>query len=76
MNHTFSIEMKSKKDVSSLSLSNGSHEGVLFSGNLGNQIVLNFIEKSVLMIEGNLGVIRIDLNEVELLHFFKEETKK
>ena len=68
--------MKSKKNVSHLSLSNGSHERVLFSGNLGNQVVLNFIEKSVLMIEGNLGVIRIDINEVELLNFLKKETNK
>lgn len=68
--------MKSKKDVNHLSVSNGSHEGVLFSGNLGNIIVINFIEKSVFEIKGSLGVFRIDLSEAELFQFLKEETKK
>ena len=76
MNHTFSIEMKSKKNVHRLSVSNGSHEGVLFSGDLGKLINLVFIEKSVFEIRGSFGILRIDLSEDDFRNFLMDEVKK
>ena len=66
MEITFSIEMTSKKHVKNISLSNGSHEGVLFDGSLGNLTELSMIEGAVLEVKGVNGILRIDLSENEL----------
>ncbi|UCF58884.1 MAG: hypothetical protein JSV15_00200 [Candidatus Bathyarchaeota archaeon] len=66
MEHAFSIEMKSKKHVKHISLSNESHEHVLFEGSLGELEELSMIEGAVLEVRGANGVLRIDLSEEEL----------
>jgi hypothetical protein len=66
MEHSFSIEMKSKKHVKHISLSNESHEHVLFEGSLGELEELSMVEGAVLEIKGVNGVLRIDLSEEEL----------
>ncbi len=66
MEHTFSIEMKSKKYVKRISLSNESREHVLFEGSLGELVDLSLIEGAVLKVEGASGVLRIDMSENEL----------
>jgi hypothetical protein len=66
MEHSFSIEMKSKKHVKHISLSNESHEHVLFEGSLGELEELSMVEGAVLEIKGDNGVLRIDLSEEEL----------
>ena len=66
MEHAFSIEMKSKKHVKHISLSNKSHEHVLFEGSLGELEELSMIEGAVLEVRGANGVLRIDLSEEEL----------
>ena len=66
MEHAFSIEMKSKKHVKHISLSNESHEHVLFEGSLGELEELSMVEGAVLEVRGANGVLRIDLSEDEL----------
>ncbi len=66
MEHAFSIEMKSKKHVRHISLSNESHEHVLFEGFLGELEELSMVEGAVLEVRGTNGVLRIDLSEDEL----------
>ncbi|MDH5266804.1 MAG: hypothetical protein OEW62_03895 [Candidatus Bathyarchaeota archaeon] len=66
MEHTFSVEMKSKKHVRHISLSNESHEHVLFEGSLGELEELSLIEGAVLEVKGANGVLRIDMSEEEL----------
>jgi hypothetical protein len=66
MEHAFSIEMKSKKHVRHISLSNESHEHVLFEGSLGELEKLSMVEGAVLEVRGANGVLRIDLSEEEL----------
>jgi hypothetical protein len=66
MEHTFSIEMKSKKFVKRISLSNESRERVLFEGSLGELVDLSLVEGAVLKVEGASGVLRIDMSENEL----------
>ena len=63
--HSFSIEMGSKGDLSHVSLTDES-EGVLIKGKLGN--LQKIIHEEGLMVEiiGDLGVLRIDLNKEEL----------
>ena len=66
MEHAFSIEMKSKKHVKHISLSDESHEHVLFEGILGELEELSMVEGAVLEVKGTNGVLRIDLSKDEL----------
>jgi hypothetical protein len=66
MEHTFSIEMMSKKYVKHISVSNKAHNRVLFAGSLGELEELSMIENAALEIKGTQGVLRIDLSEDEL----------
>lgn len=62
----FSIEIESKKHVTSLSISNEAHDRVLFEGFLGELQELSMIEGEALEVRGINGVLRIDLSEKEL----------
>jgi len=75
--HAFSIEMKSKKHVKHISLSNESHEHVLFEGFLGELEELSMVEGAVLEVKGANGILRIDLSEDELrkMLFQKKEAE-
>ncbi len=66
MEHSFSIEMKSKRHVKHISLSNESHDRVLFEGFLGRLKEISMVEGAVLEVKGANGVLRIDLSEDEL----------
>ncbi len=66
MKHAFSIEMKSKRHVKNMSLSNESHGRVLFEGFLGALEKLSIVEGVVLEIKGTNGILRIDLSEDDL----------
>ena len=66
MEHAFSVEMKSKKYVRHISLSNESHDRVLFEGFLGELEELSITEGAVLEVKGANGILRIDLTEDEL----------
>ncbi len=66
MEHAFSVDMNSKKHVRHISLSNESHERVLFEGVLGELKDLSMVEGVVLEITGANGILRIDLSEEEI----------
>ena len=66
MEHSFSIELTSKKHVRHISVSNESHNRVLFEGFLGELEELALVEGAVLEVKGANGVLRIDLSEDEL----------
>lgn len=66
MKHAFSIELKSKKYVKQISVSNESHDRVLFEGFLGELEEIDLIEGAALLIQGANGVLRMDLSENEL----------
>ncbi len=72
--HTFSIEMGSKRSLSHVSLSDES-EGVLIKGELGKLQKITHEEVLMVKIIGDLGVLRIDLTEEELGKM-KKEVKK
>jgi hypothetical protein len=67
---TFSIELNSKNQVKHISVSNESHDRVLFDGSLGELEDLSMIEGAVLTVKGTYGVLRIDLDEDELARLF------
>ncbi|MFX1476254.1 MAG: hypothetical protein ACFFCO_12375 [Promethearchaeota archaeon] len=66
MEYEFSVEMKSKKHVRHISVSNESHDRVLFEGSLGRLEELSMVEGAMLEIRGTNGVLRIDLSEDDL----------
>ena len=65
MEHTFSVEMKSKKYVKNISISDEAHDRVLFDGNLGELLELSLVE-DVLEFIGVNGVLRVGLTEDQL----------
>lgn len=64
--HSFSVEMRSKRYVKSISISDEAHDRVLFEGNLGELVELSLVEGDVLEFIGVNGVLRIDLTEERL----------
>jgi hypothetical protein len=66
MEHSFSIEMKSKKYVRNISISDVEFNRVLFDGYLGKLERLSHIEGQMLEIKGTNGILRIDISEDEL----------
>ena len=68
--------MKSKKHVRHISLSNESHDRVLFEGFLGDLQELSMVEGKVLEIRGTNGVLRVDLTEESLRKMFSRGRPK
>lgn len=66
--HSFSIEMASKRHIDIISVSNEPKGEVMFEGELGGLVKIEFIEGIILQITGENGVFRIDLTEKELSH--------
>jgi len=65
LGHVFSVELKSKTHVRSISISNEAHDRVLFEGDLGELEEVTFIGGSMLEVKGTNGVLRVELGEDE-----------
>jgi hypothetical protein len=63
--HEFSVEMKSKAHVRSISISNETPDRVLFEGDLGELEGVAFIGGSMLEVRGSNGILRIELGQRE-----------
>jgi hypothetical protein len=66
LKHVFSVEMKSKKHVKNISISDEAHDRVLFEGDLGEPLKVVLVEDDVLEFIGANGVLRIGIPEDEL----------
>ena len=66
LEHTFSVEMKSKKHVKSISISDEAHDRVLFEGNLGELLEISHVEGDVLEFVGVNGILRVAVTEEQL----------
>lgn len=64
--HAFSIEIKSKKYVKNISISDEAHDRVLFEGDLGELLEISLMEGNVLELVGANGVLRVGLTEEQL----------
>jgi len=62
----FSVEMNSKRHVKSISISDESHDRVLFEGNLGELLELSIVEGDILEFVGVNGIFRIGITEEQL----------
>jgi len=70
----FSVELKSKKHVKNVTLTNGSTDTALIEGTLGELVQATFKEGLVLEVIGTKGVLRIDLGEDEIEQINPEGT--
>jgi len=64
--HTFSVEMKSKQYVKTISISDEAYDRVLFEGDLGDHIKASLVEDDVLEFIGSNGILRIGISQSEL----------
>jgi len=62
----FSVELKSKRDLKNVTLTNGSNDGVLVEGTIGELVQATFAEGIILEVVGKNGILRIDLEEDEI----------
>jgi len=62
----FSVELKSKRNLKNVTLTNGSSDSVLLEGTIGELVQATFTEGIILEIVGKNGVLRIDLGEDEI----------
>ena len=74
MLHLFSIEMKSKKFVKQVTLSNESRDGVYFEGILGDILEICFVNGGMLEIRGVNGTFRIDINKEKVMEMLVKES--
>ena len=75
LEHTFTIELKSKEYVNNISISDHTHDLVLFEGNLGKLIELSLVESDVLEIAGANGILRVTATMEHLDKALKEASK-
>jgi hypothetical protein len=66
LRNVFSIEMKSKEYVKSISISDEDRDRVLFEGDLGELRELTLSEGDVLEFIGVNGILRIGITEEQL----------
>jgi hypothetical protein len=74
--HSFSIELKSKKHVKTIALTNRVQNRILLEGSLGELEELTLIEGRVVELKGANGTLRLDICEDELMQLLKPKKKK
>ena len=62
----FSVELKSKRNLKNITLTDGSSESVLIEGTIGELLRATFVEGVVLEVVGKNGVLRLDLREDDI----------
>jgi hypothetical protein len=74
--HSFSIELKSKKYVKTIALTNKIQNRILLEGSLGELEEITLIERRVVELKGENGTLRLDICEDELMQLLKPKKKK
>ena len=62
----FSVELKSKSHLKTVTLTNDSNKSVLVEGTIGELVQATFAEGIILEVAGKKGVLTIDLGEEEI----------
>ena len=62
----FSVELKSKRNLKNMTLTNGSSDTVLIEGAIGELVQATFKEDIILEVIGKNGTLRLDLREDEI----------
>lgn len=72
----FSIELKSKRNLKNITLTNGSSDSVLVEGTIGELVQATFAEGIILEVIGKDGILRVDLGEDEIKKTPKQNGSK
>jgi hypothetical protein len=72
----FSVDLKSRSAIKTVSLGNGWRDGVLIEGALGTLQSVGFLEGMILELIGTNGVLRVDLTREELLTNPPQDARK
>lgn len=70
--HSFSVEVLSKDHIKQISLNSKGRFPVLLEGILGNLNSLSLVEDMVLEVNGEYGILRIDLTKDDLMVLIKK----
>jgi hypothetical protein len=62
----FSVELKSKRNLKNMTLTNGSDDAVLIEGVIGELVQATFKEDIILEVIGKNGTLRLDLRGDEI----------
>ena len=74
--HTFSIELKSKDHVKTITLTNKTQSRILLEGSLGRLEEITIIEGRVIELKGVNGTLRLDIYEDEFMQLLKPKKKR
>jgi hypothetical protein len=69
----FSVELKSKRNLKNITLTDGSSDSVLIEGTIGELVQATFAEGVVLEVVGDKGVLRLDLGEDDIKKTFQQK---
>ncbi len=64
---SFSVELKSKANLKNITLNDDTQENAVIEGTIGKLEHAGFVEDMVLEVQGRKGVLRIDINENEII---------
>ena len=64
--HSFSVELKTEGAVKRMSFLDKENGQVFFEGCLGKLTSINMVEGVMLEIEGNNGILRLDITQKEI----------
>ena len=73
--HSFSIELKSKKHIKNITLTNKIQNRILLEGCLGKLEEITLIEGRVMELKGANGTLRLDICEDELMQLRNPKKK-
>jgi hypothetical protein len=62
----FSVELKSRADLTNITLAKGTKDSVIVEGTIGELVQAVFVENRILEIVGKKGILRINLKAKEL----------
>jgi hypothetical protein len=73
LEHYFSVDLKSKRYLGKIMVSDDTRERVLFEGSLGETVELGLMEGDVLEIEGKNGILRVSVSSAQLEQILTED---
>lgn len=62
----FSVELRSRANLKNVTMTNGSRDGALVEGTIGELVRAAFVEGLILEIVGTRGTLRINLKDDEI----------
>ena len=76
LEHDFTVELKSKRYLHNISISDKLRELVLFEGSLGETVELSLAEGDVLEVIGKNGVLRVSISEIQLQQVLNKSAQR